>query len=95
MNKHCRTMGEAVDAAVNQSSEEWFRRHRGLRSREEALVTDVKMVTATCERRPGGFLRIHVGIVTSDRNTTITDMYDYQLVDKHRYVPKGSSNGKG
>lgn len=92
MAKRRGTMGDAVDDCIRIETEEWFRQNGGYRTREEAFTNDVRLVSATCERRRGGFLRVHIGIVTGDRRTTTTNMYDFQLRQGLGYVPK--ENGK-
>lgn len=94
MPKYYRSPGAAVDACLRIATEEWFRQHRGLRSREEAAVEDFRLLSATLEKRPRNRLRIHVGIVTNDRRTTETQMYDFQLDAKQGYVQTELSNRK-
>lgn len=82
-----RTIGSAVDECIKESTEEWFRQHQGYRTREEAAAYDIRLVSATVERRPGGRLQVFVGIVTRDRRSTTQDWYTFQLASKSGYVP--------
>lgn len=86
-----RTIGQAVDECIKESTEEWFRQHQGYRTREEAGAMDIRLVTVTCERQPGGFLEVFVGIVTNDRRTTTQDWYPFQLAGASGYVPSARS----
>lgn len=87
MAKHRRTIGDAVNECIKESTEEWFRQHQGYRTREEAAAYDFRQICVTCERYPGGFLEIFVGVVTRDRRTTTQDWYPFQLTGKSGYVP--------
>lgn len=90
-----RTIGRAVDECVRDSTEEWFRQHRGYRTREEALSEDIRLVSATVERRPGGRLEVFVGIVTKDRRTTTQDWYKYQQSGELGYVRNDGTKAVG
>lgn len=87
MGQRRRTIGMAVDESIKESTEEWFRAHQGYRTREEAAALDIRLLTVTCERKPGGFLEVFVGIVTNDRRSTTQDWFPYQLAGKSGYVP--------
>jgi hypothetical protein len=76
-----RRIGDAVDSAVKDATESWYAQHGGARSREEAFANDLRLLSATVERRPGGRLGIHVGLVTGDRRST--ESYYYQLIKKN------------
>lgn len=95
MRKRRLTMGQVIDECVKEATEEWFRQHRGLRSREEALAQDVRLISATVERRPGGRLTVHTGIVTNNRNTTQSDMWKYQQSGEIGYVTVTKSEATG
>lgn len=95
MGKRRLTMGQVVDACIKESTEEWFRQHKGYRSREEALASDVRLISATVERRPGGRLTVHTGIVTRDRNTTQSDMWKFHQSGELGYVPSESTKAVG
>ena len=85
------SMGEAVDYCVKITTEEWFRQHRGLRTREEALAEDVQLVSATCERRPGGRLVVHVGVVCRSRQATVSDAYSFYFAHDLGYVEQAEA----
>lgn len=86
MERRRRTIGQAVDECLKLSTEEWFRQHGGMRTREEALSEDVKQVTASLELQPGGRLTIRVGIVTKRRHQEQLDFYRLQRNGKQGYV---------
>lgn len=86
MQESCRTIGEVIDRCIHDETEEWFRQHKGYRSREEALANDVRLVSATVERRRGGYLTVHVGLVTHDRRTTTSNMFMWRLSDSKGYL---------
>lgn len=95
MNKRRRTIGVAVDECIAKATEEWFRQHKGYRSREEALASDVRLISATVERRPGGELQCFVGIVTRDRRTTTQDWYRFKQSGELGYVSKEDTKATG
>lgn len=80
------TIGQVVDYCLKKTTEEWFRQHGGYRSREEAFANDFRLVSATVEKRPGGRLRIHVGVVTRDRNTTMSNYTPFRLRGSQGWV---------
>lgn len=91
MERRHRTIGLCVDECIRNATEEWYRQNAGYRSREEAFANDFRLVTTTVERRPGGMLIVHVGIITRDRNTTIQDCWKYQYRDRVGYVQEAHS----
>lgn len=95
MQRRRLTMGQVVDECIREATEEWFRQNLGYRSREEALANDVQLISATVERRPGGRLRVHTGIVTRDRKTTTSDMWEYQRSGELGFVETDKSKRVG
>jgi hypothetical protein len=88
------SLGAALDAAIRDTTEEWFRQHLGQRSREEATSNDWKALTATQELKPGGFLTITVHILTRRSDDVLTDIYRLRRIEGQGYVREASSNGK-
>lgn len=91
MNATYRSWGIAVDACVTKTTEEWFRQHAGMRSREQALAEEVKEITVKSERRLGGFLDVRVGVVARKRDLQQLDLYRFRYKDKIGYVQLDSS----
>jgi hypothetical protein len=94
MEKQRTSIGNAVDACLQETTEEWFRRHKGLRSREEALAQDVVQITATVELNKGGSVRIFVGVTSHQHDEHMHDWYCYQRREKRGYVQLAPSNHK-
>ena len=86
MERRRRTIGHAIDECIKLSTEEWFRQHAGQRSREEAFAEDVKHVTTSSERYPGGRLAVQVGIVTRRRSQQQLDYYAFEVQGSAGYV---------
>lgn len=86
MERRRRTIGRAVDECIKLTSEEWYRQHGGMRSREEAFSEDVKQVTTSLELKPGGFLTIQVGIVARRRHQEQLDFYRLARQGSDGYV---------
>jgi len=96
MERRKTTIGGAVDECISEASEEWFRQHKGMRSREEAAGNGIKNVTGTWRRTPGGFLEVSVNIVGLRREFDHGDHWNYRLTDKAGYVrtePKSKAAG--
>lgn len=95
MAERRRSLGAALDQCVKEATEEWFRQHRGHRSREEAAASDWKLLTTTSERRRGGYVKVYVGIVTHDRNTTEMSIWHWRWSDTFGYVRVEKSKAAG
>jgi hypothetical protein len=89
------TIGQAVDACLKDTTEEWFRQHAGLRCREEAYAEDVVQISATLELTKGGSVRIFVGVTTRKYNAHLHDWYRYQRTGGRGYVRQEVSNPRG
>lgn len=81
-----RTVGLAVDECIKLTTEEWFRQHGGMRSREEAFCEDVKVITTSTEVHPGGRLMVQVGIVARRRTQEQLDFYSFERRGSRGYV---------
>lgn len=86
MERRRRTIGTAVDECLKLSTEEWFRQHGGMRSREEAFTEDVKGVTTSTELLPGGRLTVQVGVVARRRSQEQLDFYRFERQGSTGYV---------
>jgi hypothetical protein len=86
VEKRRTTIGQAVDQAIKETSEEWFCQHAGLRSREVAAAEDITLVSATVELLKGGSLRVFVGITTRKHNEHLHDWYRFQRQGSLGYV---------
>lgn len=95
MERRRRTLGVAVDECVRDATEEWFRQHRGHRSREEAAANDWKLMNTTTERRRGGFVKVYVGIVTHSRDTTEMRIWNYRYYESVGFVRLDNSKAVG
>lgn len=80
------TIGQAVDQCIQAATEEWFRQHAGLRSREEAAANGIKKITAVAERFPGGKLQVSITIVAYTIRETTNDYYRYSRNGNSGYV---------
>lgn len=86
MDRRRLTIGGALDECITDTSEEWFREHSGLRTREEAAASDIRQVSGTIERLSGGRMRVFVGITAYKRHQSMQNFYLYQLVGNRGYV---------
>jgi hypothetical protein len=86
------TVGRVVDACVKLTTEEWFRQHGGMRSREEAFAEDVKALTTSTSREPGGKLTVTVGVAGRKRVQEQVDFYRFQRRNGDGYVQEEPSN---
>lgn len=86
MTQRPRTIGDAVDECIKLTTEEWFRQHGGMRSREEAFAEDVKVITSSIERHPGGRLMVQVGVVARRRSQELINWYSFERRGSRGYV---------
>lgn len=86
------TVGKVVDECIKRTTEEWFRQHGGHRSREEAFSEDVKAITTSTSREPGGKLSVQIGIATRKRSQEQLDFYRFQRRNGSGYVQETRSN---
>jgi hypothetical protein len=90
-----KTIGNAVDSCLKESTEEWYRQHAGMRSREVALAEDVRKISTTIEMEAGGKVRIFVGITTRKQHQHTHDWYRFQRSGTAGYVRVEPPNAKG
>jgi hypothetical protein len=87
MERRQTTIGAAVDSCIVDATEEWFRQHAGMRTREEAAANDIRKVNVVIERLPHGRLQVSVTIVATTVRQTQNAYYRYQSTAKLGYVP--------
>lgn len=95
MERRRTTIGLAVDDCISDASEEWFRQHQGMRSREEAAANSIKAVNIVTERRPGGDLTISVTIVGTWHRESHNDWWRYRRDAQKGYVRIAPSKATG
>jgi hypothetical protein len=86
MERRRTTIGMAVDQCNLRASEEWFRQHAGLRSREEAWLNDVAEMETEALLQRGGKLQVVVEIRGRTKQQHHVDVYTYRKQDKLGYV---------
>jgi len=94
MPEQRRTIGQAVDEAIKETTEAWFSEHCGLRSREETAATDMTGLCATVELQKGGRLQVFVGVSARKYTDHLHDWYRYQRSGRGGYVRQEKSNPK-
>lgn len=94
MERRKTTIGMAVDACIAEATEEWFREHAGMRTREEAASNDVKKIIAVTERFPGGRLQVSITVVAKTIRATHNAFFRYQLSDSLGYVREEPSKAR-
>jgi hypothetical protein len=86
MERRRTTIGQALDQAIKETTEEWFTQHAGLRSREVSAAEDITLISATIELQKGGSLRVFVGVTTRKHNQHLHDWYRFQRQGGLGYV---------
>jgi hypothetical protein len=86
------TIGQAVDQAIKETTEEWFSEHCGHRSREVAASEDITQISATVELKCGGRLQVFVGVSTRKYNAHLHNWYRYQRSGQGGYVRDEATN---
>jgi hypothetical protein len=86
MSKTRMTIGDAVDQAIKETSEEWFSLHLGMRSREEAAAEDITLISSTVELRKGGALQVFVGVTTRRHDQHLHNWFRFQRTGGSGYV---------
>jgi hypothetical protein len=86
MQESRKTIGNAVDYCLKETTEEWYRQHGGMRSREVAFAEDIRKISTTVELEPGGIVRIFVGVTTRKYNQHMHDWYRFQRAGTGGYV---------
>lgn len=95
MERRKTTIGQAVDDCISDASEEWFRQHKGLRTREEAAANGIKKVNVVTERFPGGRLQVSVTIVATSIRETHNAYWKYQRTPHAGYVRQEPNSKAG
>lgn len=85
-SKRLRTIGRCVDDSVTEATEEWYRRHGGMREREDAFCNGLKTISASVELHQGGKVTVHVVITARAARQNLTDFQRYQREPGQGYV---------
>lgn len=88
MRERVRTIGACLDAALEEVTEEWFRENVGLRTREEALVHDVRSIVGTVELLRGGRVKTFAAVIGAGHRDTVNHGIEWQRQDPRGYVRK-------
>ena len=84
--RRMRTVGSCVDHAVTEASEEWFRRHGGMREREEAFANGISSIDSSAQLKKGGRLEVHVIVVAVKKRENLTEYRRYQRDGSKGYL---------